>query len=318
MSVLSHIQPKIYSLTGGLFANWMPSDHVDVGDYGSIRKERFLRDGSLRDLGLQFAFEETRKAAAKLEYVDGAKFKTGAAVSGETTQTVGVKAKAGVSVQFSGVGAFVYHLSGINQRRFKNPAKFYELLGKELLAERVTLDDDAVLVDEVRLADTSTIIVSESKDGKLDLTTGFNPIGAAFLANAKGKIQVTHSAGSFFRWIADGSTIPLIHLVRPHFPDGPGGSGPSTGSLSKFVRYLRTLVGGRRLEIPEIHLEKYIEQGRRLHYSIKSARESVQMEFRDITVEEFLGYEAQRSRPKSFVTEHVSVVAARPRRAMRR
>jgi hypothetical protein len=317
MSVLSHIQPKIYSLTGGMFANWMPSDRVDVGDYGSIHKERFLRDGSLRDLGLQFAFEETRKAAAKLEYVDGAKFKIGAAVSGATTQALGIKAKAGVSMQFSGVGAFVYHLSGINQRRFKNPAKFYELLGKEMLAERVTFDDDAVLVDEVRLADTSTIIVSESKDGKLDLTTGFNPIGAAFLANAKGNIQVTQSAGSFFRWIADGSTIPLIHLVRPYFPGGPGG-GPSAGSLSKFVRYLRTLVGGRRLEIPEIHLKKYVEQGRRLHYSIKSLREVVQMEFRDITVEELLGNEAQRSRPKSFVTENVSVVAARPRRLLRR
>jgi hypothetical protein len=38
--VLKEVQPRVYALTGGFFANWMPPDKVDVGDYGVIAKER--------------------------------------------------------------------------------------------------------------------------------------------------------------------------------------------------------------------------------------------------------------------------------------
>jgi hypothetical protein len=65
-SILKEVQPRIYKLTGGLFANWMPPDQVDVGDYGVITQHRFVRDGNFRDWNITYGVEPTKRSRGKL------------------------------------------------------------------------------------------------------------------------------------------------------------------------------------------------------------------------------------------------------------
>lgn len=104
MSVLAEVQPRVHGLTGGLFANWIPSDQVDVGDYGVIARERFVRDGNLRHFRLAFEVETPEKSKGKLEYSDRAKFSAKLAAKGAVRVPGHPTPKASAEIAFSGKG----------------------------------------------------------------------------------------------------------------------------------------------------------------------------------------------------------------------
>jgi hypothetical protein len=283
MSILRNVQRKIHKFSGGFFANWLPPDRVDVGDFGLIKNDRFQRSGSLGDLGLQFEIEQTKKIDGQLKFSDGTKMTIAPSLGAEAPIFKG--AKASIALEFSGQGAFLYHLAGINQRRFRNPPEFFKQFAIKMAAGDVVLNDDAVLLDEVKTADKATIVVSESKRGKFDLQVGFKPNEDEFLASAKGKIAANHAYGDFLQWIAAGSTIPLIHPIRPIFSTGAGGSTP----LSKFIERIKSALG-RKPQVDDIELRYHITgpQFQRFEFRIAAADLSPVVEFRSVSIDEFV------------------------------
>ena len=118
MAVLTELQHRVHALTGGLFANWLPPDRVEVGDYGVIRGDRFQRDGNLRNWNVSCRVETTKTAAGRLEYSDRAQIqaalRTRARIAGQRSPSLTAK------IDFRGEGAFLYHLAGITSHRLED------------------------------------------------------------------------------------------------------------------------------------------------------------------------------------------------------
>lgn len=313
MGVLAEIQPRVYALTGGLFANWMPPDPVDVGDFGVIAHERFVRDGNLRNWGLEFAVEETRKSDGKLDYSDRAKV----AIRMSAQAAVGVASQssptASAHIEFTGQGAFLYHLSGFTIRRLQNTRAFFEDLARKWIAGAIKLEENSVIVNEIRIVDDATIIVSEGHEGSLDLIGEISAAQDAVLADVKGGLSVANSFGNMFKWLSTRGTIPVIGLVRP-IMGPPGGGSPS--ALVSFVRQVQDLFKVQRMDIRTVRLDFYAPKNElptvTAHLPDGS---SVVVGFQAITAEEFFALDATAGQKESFVDETVPTVRVSGARA---
>ena len=252
MSTIKKIQPKIHDMSNGLFANWMPNTKIDIGDFGILQRSAFERQGALTQYGVAFEVEESEGKDNQLGYQNFVKVDMGAEVSA-ADKLSGVEAS--VTLEFSNQGAFLFHLSGINQVRLKNLKSFYEDMGAAILSGDVTLDKEGVVVTEVQVAKKATIIVLDGKSGSINLNTNFKPVGKAFLSGAKGSVKTVTETGSLMKWIGGDDTIALLKMVRPTFSLGP--NGPNIGQ--PIAKWVREFVGGRPLHIDDFPLKRYIE-----------------------------------------------------------
>ncbi len=320
MSVLAEVQPRVHSLTGGLFANWMPSDTVDVGDYGVIARERFVRDGNLRNYQLAFSVETPEKSKGKLEYSDRAKFSANLAAKGAAHIPGHPAPKASAEIAFSGKGAFLYHLSGITTRRLKNSRSFFEDLASKWIAGAISLEENAVIVNEIRVADKATIVVSEGRDGLLKLQGNFSIDGQAVLADVKGGLSVASSSGSMFQFLGAEGTVPIIGLVRPVMGPPPGGGDVAVASAgpSLFQR-VRALFQRNKWDIRAIQLRAYASSAEETTVTVELPHgEVIAVAFSPVTAEQFMRLNDSAPKAHSYTEENVATVAvARTRSASR-
>lgn len=311
MQVLRELQPRVFGLTGGLFANWMPPDQVDVGDYGTIVRNRFVRDGSLRDWDMTFDVQPTKKSKGTLEYSDRVKVTLSGAAKVHGGLTTDVAASANAGLRFSGRGSFLYHLSGITTRRFENSRKFFEDLTRTLIADDRPWDKNSVIVSETRVAQKATIVVSDGKDASLDLRGDFPLTGDGVLADAKGALTVASSRGSLFKWLAADDTIPIIGLVRPVFGGPSGGdteAAPPPGP--GILETLRALFRERSWDIRAIALEQYVEaEGKTRITGSLPEQNAFQVQFERLTLADFFSLSDQTLESSTFVEESVAVEA---------
>lgn len=244
---LRYIQPKLFALSNGLFANWMPDSAVAVGDFGVLRNGGFERWGTLRDYGADFEVKPATSGRNELEFKDRIDVAVNAA-AGLPGDWI-----ARINLQIRGKGSFLYHLSDVHLRRPVSERRFQEEVARALVCSDLLLPDDVVLVTEVQHAAKATIIASDHDEGRLELVTNFSPIGAAFLSGAKGKVSVSLSMGSIFSWIARDDTVTLIRLVRPKLlPPGGGPDAASIGALGRVMEWARELVAAQGLRVSDL------------------------------------------------------------------
>lgn len=247
MSFVEKIQRRIHSRTS-MFGTWLPTDRVNVGEYGLLRLGRFNREGQVRQRGV--AFNENRSALvpSKLGFSDRAKFVTRSSLSADVGRSM---ASGALDISLSGAGAFVYQLEDIVAKRIADKEAFFTALFLAILCGKLKWQDKFVLIDEVREVGSATIIVLESDSGKLVLR-GNIPAGAessAPLAKVGAQVSVDVESGSVFQAIGEASTTPLYSLRRlvfdpfdplaldPIDPPGPG------KALSEMVAWLQEKLG---------------------------------------------------------------------------
>lgn len=286
MSILKILQPKVHALTGGMIANWMPQDTVRVGDYGSLGKARFTRDGSLSNFRVDIETETTRKPSGELRYSDKTDIRVSSKISLMGQAADLARARMQLRVKLSGRGAFVYHLAGINENRLKNERKFFESLVRQV-ALGARLDDDAVIVISTTQADVATIIVSEMDEGSVDLEAAASDDDDGFLAKAKGQIAFKRAVGSIMHWVAADETIPLLRIVRPVFPDPDGGGGKSL-SLAKIGKYVARMLAPERLEIKNINLVNYAPATRNATFQFGQKKIPVEVQLAAVSADELV------------------------------
>jgi hypothetical protein len=311
MSVLAEVQPRVHSLTGGLFANWMPSDQVDVGDYGVIARERFVRDGNLRNYQLAFSVETPEKSKGKLEYSDRARFSTKLAAKGAVHLPGLPPPKASAEIAFTGKGAFLYHLSGITTRRLKNSRSFFQNLACKWIAGDISLEENAVIVNEIRVADKATIVVSEGRDGLLKLQGNFSTDGQAVLADVKGGLSVASSSGSMFQFLGAEGTVPIIGLVRPVMGPPPGGGDVAVASAGpSFFQQVRALFQRNKWDIRDVQLRGYASSADETIVTVELPHgEVVAVAFSPVTAEQFMRLNDSAPEAHSYTEESVPTVA---------
>lgn len=250
MSSVSELQKKIYELTSGLFATWLPDDRLDIGDYGKLDKGRFLRDGNLKRKGILFEEEVVTSESSAFRYSDGAKIKTGA--SAGTAAALAGGEVAG-EIEFSRKGGFIYHIHDAKQVRLENRGDFLRSLLQAVVTGQIQWKEGDVVVDEVRQCGRYWIMISEMKSGSVKLNGSVKVAEGSNLASLRGGVSPAVELGSVLDYSNGKMGRPLYHAIKPVFDGGPsGGSG-----LRAFLRYFRSVIGHRYPEPNEIDITAY-------------------------------------------------------------
>ena len=73
MSFVEEVQRRVYAKTL-LYTPWLPTERMQVGDYGSVRRGRFNREGNVRQRGITFEEDVATASPARLGFSDRASF----------------------------------------------------------------------------------------------------------------------------------------------------------------------------------------------------------------------------------------------------
>lgn len=205
MSIASRYTGEMYDRYRYL-ATWLPNKRIELGDVGVLEGDVFKRLTSLADLQITFAkrpgkdtleFNETSNSGVKIDL-------------GATTTAPGAGAGGGLTANFSEEGAFVFRASGCLMHEIADKVS----LGKEVLAQCKSglWDANWRIVDTVVRAESSTIMLSRSKQSSLSLSAT-SPLQLANLASADTKLTVVAQSGDILHMLAEKGLTPLFTLL---------------------------------------------------------------------------------------------------------
>lgn len=253
MSFVEQIQRRIYAKTS-LYGTWLPSDPIQVGEYGYIRKGRFNREGNLKSRGIELSVSRISLTPSSLGFSDRASFNSKV---GATAKAANV-GSATLEIGLSGEGAFVYHLQDLVAHRVADKEKFFHSLFMAIMSEKLKWRDEFVVIDETREAGAATLLVLESDAGKIKMK-GKIPSGAeavAPLAKIDANVSVDVESGSIFQIKGENGTTPLYSAKRLKFgPDGP--PGPAV-AMSQLVGWVKEKIGYGVFRIDAVRQVDYV------------------------------------------------------------
>ncbi len=284
MSFVENIQRRIYAKTS-MFGAWLPTDRLNVGEYGLIRRGRFNREGQLRQRGIAFTETRTATVPSKLGFSDRAKFVTKNSANAELAAK---QVSGALELSLSGEGAFVYQLEDIVARRIADKESFFQTLFSAILSGKLKWQDEFVLIDEVREAGAATMIVLESDSGKLVLK-GKLPVGAESsvpLARLSAQTSVDVESGSIFQALGQTSSTPLYHVVRLSFDPAPSGPGKA---LSEMWDWIQEQIGINAGKPYAIHMSDYLSSDGMFSFRASvDSKLSFTIKAETVSLEEFL------------------------------
>lgn len=239
MSVVSSLQKKIYNMSSGMFATWMPDESPTIGDYGYLSKGRFVREGNLATRGIKFEEFSEPKKSGSFQYSDGVAFDVGASASARSDLA---EASSELNLKFSKQGAFVYHSDDAKQIKISDKPDFYRQLFHAVVNEKtIAWQDGYVIVDEVKTCGCSTILISETKEGEVSVSGKGNIDIADNLANAEGKLEFRAKSGGILNYSGRSDTKPMYHAIKPIIPQGPTGGGGGPTGLNGLLERLKEM-----------------------------------------------------------------------------
>jgi len=252
IKLIQKLQKEIFDLTGGYIATWLPDFSPYIGDYGTIARGRLLADGNLEEL----------------EYIDinhyvGVSSMESFKYSHDVTISAEAGAEhlgAGFNVLFNSEGAFLYHFQNANIHRVENKGVFFQELAYKIMTGEIPWDDSYVIVDEVVVAERSTILISRSSGGSMSIASGTQSDAQVNFADASLNLAFKRSKGTIFDYAGHTDTRPLYHAVKPTIkPRGsvgaPSGPRPKAPTLSRLYENAKKLVGGRDIQPTEVEIK---------------------------------------------------------------
>jgi hypothetical protein len=192
-------------------ATWLPNLPLQLGDVGTLQNDEFKQMTTLKDLGITFDIC-TSATPVDFTYTSDSGVRLITKLAGEaaagTTLPVG---EAGISMQFSNEGAFVFEAIGCTVAEIEDKTALGQAVFK-LLGQK-KWDSSWAVVDTVVRADSATIVVSNSANATLDLTAK-TPITVASLAKVDAELSVNSQSGDVIRFVAARGLAPLFRLSR--------------------------------------------------------------------------------------------------------
>jgi hypothetical protein len=191
------------------FAAWLPNTKVLLGDVGVVEGKYFKRKTSLAALGVKFA---TRTGDKPLVFNDDltSGLQVHAKAAGEVAAGTELPlANAGVSIDFTSEGAFLFHAVNCFNDEIEDKAT----LGRSLaeLHRKGKWDISWSVVDTVIRAGSSTILVSNSRNAGLDLTAK-TAVEISNLARPELGLAVNSKRGDVTLFLAEQGLTPLFRL----------------------------------------------------------------------------------------------------------
>jgi hypothetical protein len=197
------------------WAAWLPSEKLKLGDVGILNGNLFTRLTSLSALGIKFK-ERPDTDSTPIDYVSESGVAIYFKAAGELSAALPTvpQAKAGVGVDFSMTGAFVFKAPESFEPTIENIAQLEKDVVGAYKAGRWK-SEWAIIV---RLVQTpvATIMISSSSASKIEFSAeGDVALGAtADLGSASLEFDVRMQKGDVIKFIQAKNLTPLFQLAR--------------------------------------------------------------------------------------------------------
>lgn len=151
-------------------ATWLPGVPLALGDIGLMKGKEFTKIGNLSDKKFNIKFDiENDTTKSEIEHSSKGAVTLSIKASGATPSqgsTLG-KVDAGATIEFSKENAVLFKANGTLNHTIKDQIS----LGSQILNlyKNGQWDKDYVIITELVVADSSTILISSSKKGKIEL-----------------------------------------------------------------------------------------------------------------------------------------------------
>ncbi len=202
----------------GFFPTWLPGDPIEVGDVGLLDGGRFRRLASVEDVVGMLPEVSEGQTAQDMHYTSS---------SGTNIRTLAKASAAGIatgaiSLEFSEVGAFVFHASRLRPRQLKNRVPVFEKILEAYY--RDAWKKNWILVDALYSAERATIVVSQDSSAQLTLaatvTGPLEMISLSALSDPQVDLSVASTRGKILHVVGAEGLHPLytcFHIVHPFF-----------------------------------------------------------------------------------------------------
>jgi hypothetical protein len=198
----------------GYLATWLPGTPISLGDIGVLRNNEFTKISNLSDLGITFEIEPDL-AKVDIEHSSKGAVSISTKASGTIAPQGSVLGEidAGITVAFSKENAILFKANGTTSPNIKDQIK----LGKEILKlyKEGKWDKDWAVITEKVDAESATIIISSSKNGKIELKAK-GEIGTKNIdiADAELDFELTFSKDLSTKIIAEEALTPLFKASK--------------------------------------------------------------------------------------------------------
>lgn len=251
MKLVQKLQKEIFDLTGGYIATWLPNFLPFIGDFGVLSHGRLFTEGNLHDLGY-IDLERYVSIASTRSF----KYMSGVSISAIGSTGAGDQE---LSIDFQKEGAFIYHFQNACHHQIAKRQSFYKDLSYKILTGEIPWDDNFVIVDEIFEAEQSTVLISRSSNGSVNIQSERGVFEGANFADPALGLAFRTSRGTIFDFAGHEGMRPLYHVVKPTIKPrgsvrsdrGPKPNGPS---LSRLYENAKNLIGGRELKPQEVEL----------------------------------------------------------------
>ena len=200
------------------YAAWLPGTPFRLGDVGILQGKEFIRKTNLSDLGIPFdILEDTTRATISHTSSGSVSIVAKAAGTAPALGSTLTQAKAGISVSFTKENSVLVKALGTLNHSIKDQVA----LGKEILTryDAKQWDKDFLVITELVVADSSTILISSSSESKIELSAEADvSIAQLDLAGTEVKLGTTISKDLSTEIIAEKGLTPLFKLSKIQTP----------------------------------------------------------------------------------------------------
>ncbi len=198
----------------GYFATWFPGTPMELGDIGTFKNHIFTKKANLSDLGIQFKQENDNTKSDMKHNSKGAVVLTiKASGSAKLPNSPLTNADADITVEFSKENAVLFKAKGTTTISIKNQIA----LGKEI-EQRYnagTWEKEWAVITELIKADSATVLISSSSEGKIELKANADVKTAQMdIADANLDLKPSFSKGLQTEIIAKQGLTPLFKVSK--------------------------------------------------------------------------------------------------------
>lgn len=199
------------------YAQWLPTQRIELGTVGILEGHLFRPQGTLQDLGISFdpateTLDDLESSPLELVSSKGVTITT--KLAGETNQSLPSipQASAGIGVEFSSEAAFVIKGSEMYEPRIRPLFRIEKEIKKAYNAG--TWKKNYAVVFSKLEAPHADIIISKSSNSKLELQASVTG-GAAVveLGNAQVTFSITRHSGAVLTTMGAKDVTPAFQLM---------------------------------------------------------------------------------------------------------
>lgn len=187
---------------------WLPNAHLELGDVGILRRDRFERQTSLTELDIPFTTRE-RNHSVDLDYCSAGDVSINVTGAAGSPQVGPLR----IAVSFTGEHSVVFQAKACHVTEIANR----HTLGRTVLAlaESGQWQRDHVVITELLSTGPAVVLVSNNRDARIEMASSIPAVAAdpLPLASASAALDIISSRGIGVKIIAPDGLTPLFRAA---------------------------------------------------------------------------------------------------------